>query len=69
MNLLHIAARLAAIPPDVQKIVDYLYNTNYEWAWKAAGQIETIGMTKDVAVQHLYDLPYEKAWVIAELFD
>jgi len=62
-----IASRVAGLGPEVpaQRIVDRLYDSPYEWAWKAARHVEQSGMSEADAIQYLYDTPYETAWVIA----
>ena len=66
-RLSRIAFRVAGLRPEVpaQRVVDRLYDSPYEWAWKAAKHVERSGMSEADAIQYLYDEPYEAAWTLA----
>jgi hypothetical protein len=73
VDLLRIAARVArtvtAVPGgmgDAEDVVQFLYDTPYEWAWDLAEQIEASGLDREAAIALLYDSPKEKAWELAE---
>ena len=56
---------ILAMNSEVTDIINALNDSNYEWAWSYAKEIEQKKLTKIEAIAFLYDSVHEGAWEIA----